>query len=156
MSQCYCVNINDFDWDQKEFVWRGKYFYVLPIKMFFHNPSGLDYKINELISQVKMAKYEVEYPVQILLQDGKFKGSLMVEIKNPKEGDSHLRMIEKASGKTYISRLPFSKIKKDVAKIISDYQKNGTAVKNVFLWYVNCPACTSTKGYKTVIFVQSA
>ena len=118
MPQCYCININDFDWDNKEFVWQNKYFYVLPVSLMFHTPLSLELKIEQAMREIKKKGYKVDYPIEMFLQDGSFKGSLLVEIKNPREEDPKIRMIEKAQGKTFISRLSLNKVKKDVAKIV--------------------------------------
>jgi len=155
MSQCYCVNINDFDWDGKDFAWPERFFYIVPISLFFHNPLNLPGGINLLMKGVKKKDYQIDYPIQILLQDGRFKGKLMVEVNNPDPDDYHIRTVRGVKGKTFISRRPINKIKKDVSKILEDHKKKKVEVQNVFLWYVNCPVCVGRKGHKTVIFVQS-
>lgn len=155
MAECYCVNIEDTEWDRQEFSWQNKYFYTLPIKMFFNVPVGLDMKTSWLMQRIKSSGYALDYPVKMFLQVGRFKGNLMVETTNPKEEDPNIRMIKQASGTTYISRQPFNKIKKDVAKIILNLRRKKIEVKNIYLWYVNCPMCTGRKGYKTVIFAQT-
>lgn len=82
--------ISDEYWDRKEFEWTDKSFYFVTATFLFGKPLGLDGKLELLNREVRQAGYKIKNQM-ILIQHGKFKGRIMIEIEKKDQYDAQVQ-----------------------------------------------------------------
>ena len=81
--------ISDDTWDRTEHDWSDKSFYYVSVTFLLGKPLGLDGKLEELNRDVRKGGYKIKNPM-ILIQHGKFKGRIMIEIEKKDLYDSQV------------------------------------------------------------------
>ncbi len=72
--------ISDEVWDRTEHDWAGKSFYYVTAIFILGKALGLDSKLEQLTREVREGGYKIINQM-ILIQHGKFKGKIMIEIE---------------------------------------------------------------------------
>jgi len=81
--------ITDEAWDKKEHDWTGKAFYFVTTTFLLGKPLGLDGKLEELNREVRQNGYKLKN-LMILIQHGKFKGKVMIEVEKQDKYDAQI------------------------------------------------------------------
>lgn len=157
MAQCLCPDFtaqDEKEWDNKEFLWDSRSFYIFNIPMLFHAPRMISRKINKSIDEITAKGFQVKRPVRIISRDGWFSGQLLVEIASPDEVNPRVftfrntRFISRVfRGKNYL-------LSRVVREFVAELEHQGKVVIDIYYWYITCPLCAAEKGYKTVILAQ--
>jgi len=85
--------ISEETWDRKEHDWTGKAFFFVNVTFIFGNAVGLDTKLELLTREVKSNGYKIKSPM-ILIQQGKFKGRIMIEVEKKDLYDAQIQFYD--------------------------------------------------------------
>lgn len=81
--------ITDEAWDRQEHDWTNKSFYYANVTFLLGSALGLDNKLEELNREIRSNNYKIKNPM-VLIQSGKFKGRIMIEIEKKDQYDAQV------------------------------------------------------------------
>jgi len=77
-------------WDRKEHDWTNKAFYFVNVTFILGKALGLDAKLEQLNREVRQNGYKTKNPM-ILIQVGKLKGRIMIEVEKKDTYDAQIQ-----------------------------------------------------------------
>ncbi len=75
--------IVDEEWHRTAFSWEGRTFFQKEVKFFFKNPVGIEESTREAALEIEKRGYALDDPSIILVQQGSFKGAVLIGIHDP-------------------------------------------------------------------------
>ena len=153
MAGCECPEIDGQAFEGVEEDWSGKAFYVRGTPLVFHIPLTIARDIRRLVSEAKAKGYEWDDTCRFMQKDALFKGQILLEIKNPREGDPNVLIMPQGTrAEATFFHGPWSRLGTPCKKLVDTVTSRGNTVKDVYCWYLTCPVCAKERGYQTVVW----
>ncbi|MDD5045427.1 MAG: hypothetical protein PHG51_07815 [Candidatus Omnitrophica bacterium] len=149
MDKEHCEWLESVNWDEKEFNWKNKPFFVTKYKEFMHMPLNYGKVLAKALEKIGDRR---EDQFTLSGEESLLSSSLLVPVTE--EGNFP---VEKISG-TVLTRLfegNYSDIKSWIKEMTNYVRGKDKEVKKFWFWYPTCPKCAKKYGkVQTVIFAQ--
>lgn len=153
MARCRCRERDGEAFEGAEEDWSGKAFYVVGTPLAFHIPLRIGRDIEKAVSEAEAKGYTVDDDSRLLQKDALFKGQVLLEIRDPQEGDPRVFiMAQETRAEGTFFNGPWSRLGTPTKKLVDTLVARGKTVKDIYFWYLTCPVCAKERGYQTVVW----
>lgn len=143
-------------WEDGEFEWELKYYYSVPLSVFFGKPNKLFENANRLRAEIATKGYEPPEDAMMLMEVELFKGRLLMQVPKPQEYDASVVEIEKSKWFSAIHKGPFKTIKQTAKALTSKVEsRKGVRPTATYYWdFRHGPEFTGQRNDKFVVFCR--
>jgi len=154
---CGCPLIVDDEWQRTAFSWEGRTFFQKEVKFFFKNPMGIEERTREAAEEIEKRGYALDDPSIILVQQGSFKGAVLIGILDPDDNTPEVVTFDARPLVSVVRRSKEPKVApglKALKQFVSDSHRT---IADTYIWYTTCPHCyEEEKVYTTVLIARTA
>lgn len=143
-------------WENAEFDWDLKQYYAVSFSCLFGKPKKLFEAVQQLKAEIATREHVIPDEAPLLIEIGKFKGRLLIEIEKPREYDASVIEIEKSKVYTAVHEGPFKTIgdttKKLKQKVID---KKGLTPSSIYYWdFRHGPDLAGQRADRFIVFCR--
>jgi hypothetical protein len=153
---CGCPVIVNEEWHRTAFSWEGRTFFQKEVKFFFKNPVGIEERTREAAEQIEKRGYAMDDPSIILVQQGSFKGAVLIGILDPDDKASEVVTFDARPLVSVVHRSKEPKVAPGLKALKQYVSESHRTIAETYIWYTTCPHCfKENQTYTTVLIART-
>ncbi|MFH1532165.1 MAG: hydrolase [Pseudomonadota bacterium] len=150
---CGCPVIVDEEWHRTTFSWEGRTFFQKEVKFFFKNPVGIEERTREAAEEIEKRGYALDDPSIILVQQGSFKGAVLIGILEPDDQTPEVVTFDARPLVSVVSRSKEPKVAPGLKALKQYVSESHRSIADTYIWYTTCPNCYDQERTFTTVLI---